>query len=87
MREQSFKFPMDDTTDNPALILSHFFKAWNGYSVREQANMTQSSRQDDIMIEELPQRLAERSMVISTIAVMKKLFWLMRPGQFSSVLR
>jgi hypothetical protein len=27
MREQSFKFPIDYTTDNPALILSHFFKA------------------------------------------------------------
>jgi hypothetical protein len=43
--------------------------------------MTQSSRQDDKMIEELPQRLAKRSMMISTIAVMKKLFWRMQPGQ------
>jgi hypothetical protein len=36
------------------------------------------------MIEELPQRLAERSMMMmmmSTIAVRKKLFWRMQPGQ------
>jgi hypothetical protein len=81
MREQSFKFAMYYTTENPALILSHFFKAWNGDSVREQAKMTQSSRQDDKMIEELPQRLAERCMMMSMIAVRKKLFWRMPPGQ------